>query len=440
MLIRSGNLRNLSLLGVMAAAVALAGTVGCNSGRGPQVETETAEQTTLEVVLEEVGVVESTNVRNINSPFSGRIVQIVENGTAVRQGDVVAVLDTQTLEEDIERQIENLRATKNDMENAIENMRMTLRSNSLDISSSQADLDMTRVELANVNQELSELEYLRSRDLVAEDDVRSAAYRLRTSEISTFQRDMNLRGQVTGSQSSEMNNQTRVERISLRAGDTLRRIGETAQRIEVARIEAPVDGLFLRHSRWDWRQRRTTERQPGEEVGEGERLGEIPDINALIVRSQIPESEMLNVQIGTPVDLNFEALGNLEIPGTVQAVAPMAIERETSAGGQITAGGDELTGEKVFEIEIALERQDERLRPGLSARARFLLDRRESVLTIPLEAINTSSEGTHFVHVMNGNQREQRTVSVGQANANRVEILDGLTAGERVIVGGSRES
>ena len=426
-----------------AVAMVLAGSfmLACGgSGHRVQMDTAPAEETTLEVVLEEVGVVDSTRVVNINSPFRGRIVHILDSGTEVSEGDVVALLDVQSLEESLENQIENLKSIRNELESAVEEMTMTLRSNALDISSAQAELDLTRVELANVNQELSELEYLRSRDLVAEDNVRSAAFRLRTSEISTYREDMNLRSRVTGSQTSELSNQTRLERISVRASDTLRRIGETAQRIELAEIRSPAEGLFLRHSRWDWSSRRNVERQSGQEVSERDRLGEIPDINHLVVRSQIPESEMLNVRVGTPVELSFEAAGNLRIPGSVRFVAPLAVERETSPGGQITASGDQLTGEKVFEIEIAMERMDERLRPGLSARARFVLDRRDDVLTVPLEAINTTSAGRHFVQVVNQGKREERDVSLGQSCDRRVEVLEGLRPGEQVIIGADRRS
>lgn len=424
----------------LAGTTALLVAAGCGgSERRVQMETAPAEPTTLEVVLEESGVVESTRVVTINSPFRGRIVQLVDSGTEVSEGDVLALLDVQNLEEDLEEQIENLKSIRNELEAAVEDMTRTLRSNALDISSAQAELDMTRVELANVNQELSELEYLQSRDLVAEDNVRSAAFRLRTSEISTYREDMNLRERVTGSQSTELNNQTRLERISLRASDTLRRIGETAQRIELAEIRAPADGMFLRHSRWDWSSRRNVERQSGEEVREGDRLGEIPDVNHLVVRSQIPESEMLNVQTGTPVELSFEAAGNLQGRGTVQSIGSVAVPRETSAGGQITATGEELTGEKVFEIVIAMEdSSDERLRSGLSARVRFVLDQREGVLTVPLEAINATPDGDYFVQVINGRERETRAVSLGQSNDRRVEVLEGLAAGDQVVIGAER--
>ena len=98
------------------------------------------------------------------------------------------------------------------------------------------------------------------------------------------------------------------------------------------------------------------------------------------------------------------------------------------------AAGQALTGEKVFEITVELANADLRLKPGLTARARIVLSRKENVLTVPLEAI-TTQDNKHFVYIQNNKKYERREVKVGGANNKVVEIVDGVKDGETVFLG-----
>ncbi len=419
----------------MSAAIVLS---ACNSGPGggPAIETAPAERGEINLVIEELGVIESTSVASIIAPTRGRLIRILEDGSMVKKGDVLASLDTTQLYDSLEEDLDNLKAVKKDLESAIEQMTIDLRSNALDMSSSLAQLDLARVQLADVNGNLGELEYLRAANIVNQDQVRTAAYDVRRSEISTFSRDMELRSQVTGTQSAEMENEVTMDRLGLRGRERLERIEQTQERIRNAEIRSPSDGIFIRTKRWNWSVRRRAEKMAGEDVNEGEQLGTIPDMALLIVRSQVPESEMLLVKPGTVVELVFEALGNLQSEGTILRISPVAIERETSAGGQITAGGQTMSGEKVFEVEIQIARADPRMKPGLTARARVVLDHRTNVVTVPLEAV-TTDQGKHYVIVQDGRQWRRVEVGVGRSNDARAEITSGISEGDSVLVSGA---
>jgi multidrug resistance efflux pump len=388
----------------------------------------------LAVEIEELGVVESTRVANINSPFSARLIKIAESGTSVKKGDVVAVLDTREQVDNLEERLDELKQIKADLERQVEDMQMALRSNSLDLSSSQARLDLQRVQLEQVNLDLAELEYLRSREIVPAEDVRTGQSRVATTQINTLSRDLTMRSDVTGSQSAETAKEIGLQRISLRGEKARERLDEMQERINNSELRAPVDGVFLRHSRWSWQNRRNAERENGEGVREGDRLGSIPDATSLIVKSQIPEGEVLRVQKGSDVTLNFEALGGLVLPGRIIMIAPLAIERETSAGGRVTAGGQELTGEKVFEVEIELLESDPRIKVGLTARSRILIAEQKDLLSVPVAAVQ-AQRGKHFVEVWSAADGvSQREVVIGKSNDTRVEIVSGVAEGEEVLL------
>jgi len=391
------------------------------------------ERQPFTVDINELGVIASTRVVQLNAPYSGRIIKILESGTPVKKDDVVVILDTREQVDDLESRIDELKQIKADLERTVEDLRMSLRGNALDLSSSQAQLDLQRVQLEQVNLDLSELEFLRSRQIVPQEDVRDGASKLRSTQINTLTRDMTLRGDLARSQSTESSKQIELERIGLRGTKARARVDEVQERIRNAEIKAPVDGLFLRHSRWNWQNRRNTERENGETVRFSEPLGTIPDLSTLVVQSQIPEGDVMRVNVGTEVSLIFEALGNLEIPGTISKIAPLAIERETSPGGRITAGGQELTGERVFEVEITMQRQDPRLKPGLTARTRIQVAREENMIALPLKAIQ-SNGGNHYVVIRNGERHQQRTVSLGLVSGDMVQVLIGINEGDEVIL------
>ncbi|MCC6548086.1 efflux RND transporter periplasmic adaptor subunit [Candidatus Sumerlaeota bacterium] len=397
-------------------------------------EVATVQKGVLEVAIEELGVVEATRTASIMCPFRGRIVTIAETGTHVKKGDVVVRLDVRAIADSLEEEIQNLGQIKKDLEASIQSLEIDLRSNALDVNSSLAQLDLARVQLANVNRNLGDLEYLRSENLVEQDKVREAESDLASTQINTFSQDMTLRGQVTGSQNSEQAGRISIQRNQLRGEESLSKIREGQEKIASAELKAPVEGLFVRNKRFNFQQRKTVERQAGEEVNMNDMLGTIPDLSALTIRSQIPESDVKKVSKGSDVKIVLEALGNLEIAGKVSFVGPIAIEREASPGGQLMASGQALTGEKVFEITIEMDSVDPRLKPGLTARARIVLNRRDNVLTVPLEAI-TTDDNKHYVYIQDKKKYERREVRIGIANSKSVEIVDGVKDGDVIFLG-----
>lgn len=408
---------------------------GCTPESREQTATAPVTRQTMEIAVEELGVVSSMRIVNVKAPHRGQITMIQDDGVFVKAGDVVAVLDTENLEEDLEERIEDLKGVKKELETTIEDLKIAIRNSTLDISSAEVQLDLARVKLADVNKELSELEFLFNNNLVAEDQVRGAQSSVRSNQIETLSQDMSFRGQITNAESSTGSKKLRLERLELDGREKLQRIDEIQERIEQAKIRAAVDGMFLREKRWNWRRRKNMEWQVGEDVREGTQLGSIPDLSSLVISSQIPERHFLDVAVGTEVKLVFEALDNLTAMGKVATIAPVAIERETSPGGKLLASGEQLSGEKVFEITIEFESKDERIKPGITAKAEIVLDRREDLITVPLAAVKTEN-GRHFVEVKNVNNRkfERRSVKLGDSNKQMVEVLDGLNPGDLVKI------
>jgi membrane fusion protein, multidrug efflux system len=72
--------------------------------------------------------------------------------------------------------------------------------------------------------------------------------------------------------------------------------------------------------------------------------------------------------------------------------------------------------------------------PGYLARARLIVDRRESVLAVPINSVAQAEDDSAYVMVINGEGRlERRTVDAGVVRGLWREISAGLTVGDRVV-------
>ena len=131
------------------------------------------------------------------------------------------------------------------------------------------------------------------------------------------------------------------------------------------------------------------------------------------------ESDAAHIKAGQTVDVQLDAVPDLEARGTVASVAPSATP---------------ISGVVSYYATVDLDTRDPRERDGQSARATVLTDERTDVLTVPNNAVRQQGgASTVVVYEPSG---EQRTVSVeaGLVGADRTEVVSGLNEGDRVVV------
>ena len=159
----------------------------------------------------------------------------------------------------------------------------------------------------------------------------------------------------------------------------------------------------------------------GETVLPTEPVLTILSINNVKVRVSIPEREIASITAQTPTRLTVDAL-----PG------------ETFVGGTIEKGvsADPMT--HTYDIRIRVANPGHKLLPGMVARvtmngSKGFEDKR---LTLPVKAVQQSTDKSLFVWVVRDGKAYRQTVSVGEMTGNRVIVLSGLTEGEEVVVEG----
>ena len=176
----------------------------------------------------------------------------------------------------------------------------------------------------------------------------------------------------------------------------------------------------------------------------------ILNINNVKVKVSVPEKEIAQFSPTTPTEIRVEALG------------------ETYAGGRIEKGVQADPVSRTYDIRIRVENRGERLLAGMVCEVKtfsppilhngeggrteaMLLGNKpdglprkgemsegqsESVVSVPITAVQRSADGSMFVWKAEGGKAHRTKVMLGEASGNRIEVVSGLKKGEKVIVEG----
>lgn len=149
------------------------------------------------------------------------------------------------------------------------------------------------------------------------------------------------------------------------------------------------------------------------------------DDSCLYVKAPMDEVDAPKIQIGQPVRITLDALPGKTLPGKVRRVAPYVSAVEKQA--------------RTVDIEVDFEKPAEagKLLVGYSADVEIILSGRDQVLRIPTAAIQEG--GKVLVFNADSGKLEERLIKAGLANWEYTEVVEGLTAGERIVTSLDKE-
>ena len=156
----------------------------------------------------------------------------------------------------------------------------------------------------------------------------------------------------------------------------------------------------------------------GDYVTRGTKVASVMRVDPLRVELTVPEQYVSVVETGRPVTFEVDAYPGETFTGQVRFVSP-SVNADTRA----------------LLIEAVVPNGTGRLKPGLFATARIEEAAPRPGILVPATAVRTIA-GTARVFVVQGDRVEERVVMTGQVVGPRVEIADGLKAGETVVAAG----
>jgi len=169
-------------------------------------------------------------------------------------------------------------------------------------------------------------------------------------------------------------------------------------------VSAPISGVVL-----------ARQAQVGGVAGEGTPLFEIGDLSTLWVDLHIFGNDTQHITAGVPVTVARMTDGVSQTT-TLERVLP-----GTATASQSTVA------------RASLRNDDGLWRPGAAVKARIVVATQAAAQVVPLSALQ-SMDGKDVVFVRSGDTYTARPVRLGARDAGKVEVLDGLTPGEQVVI------
>lgn len=162
----------------------------------------------------------------------------------------------------------------------------------------------------------------------------------------------------------------------------------------------------------------TAGRQAMAGSGSGVTIVEIADVSRMQVVVDVDETDVGKIFIGQEVDVSVDACPDELFPAKVVKIAPKATVNQNVTTVPVT---------------VELEQTDMRLKPEMNATCDFIINRKENVLYVPVEAVSETDSGLEITVLDHGKQ-VVRKVEVGLTGDDYCEIVSGLKEGETVVV------
>jgi HlyD family secretion protein len=213
-------------------------------------------------------------------------------------------------------------------------------------------------------------------------------------------------------------------------------IGQSPEKFEGSNVVAPMDGVVL-----------TKDAEIGESITSGVSsfnagtvLFTVADVSKMIVKAGVNEVDIGKIRVGMPVKVTLDAYPKVAFQGRIDRIAP-AVRIDDKV--------------RVFDVEVRLDAQGRELRSGMTANIEVKGERKEKVLTVPVESVFQRDDGEivfvkkkvdpKVAQAAAKNKKkddkdawktffEKRTVVTGLADNSHVEILKGVKPGEELAL------
>lgn len=194
----------------------------------------------------------------------------------------------------------------------------------------------------------------------------------------------------------------------------------SATALREATIKSPIDGIVL-----------LREKEVGDGVssiltagGNATQLMTLGDLSEMYVEARVDEVDLGRIHVGMPAQITVDAFRGAVLEGEVRRIAP--------------AGTLDDNGIVTFEVEVTVKDPEGILRPDMTADAKLVIERRDDVPALPQVALRSDEDGTFTVDRVVGEGEEARlervVVKPGISDGLMTEVLEGLEAGDRVLL------
>ena len=394
--------RKFSLIAGGVVVLTVAGIWGFSTLNGASANIDpsrlaTVESGTMVRSVVATGKIEPITKVEIKSKANGIIEKLVADvDQVVQAGQVLAELDKENLTARVREARANFQAAEAAHEAAIAQLSKN------EIEAESPDLDFARRSHVRAQQ-------LFDQKLVSQSALEEAKSALDQAE----NRQRAARGQLVISRA-------RVAEASANVAQARAAVERAEEELANATIKAPIRATVL-----------TRDLEVGSPVSSILNLGAnatlimtLGDIDNVFVRGRVDEADIGRVRLGQQARITTETFRDRVFEGRVTQISPIGVER------------DNVT---TFEVEVSIDNAAKELKANMTANAEIILEELSNSLLVPEGAVTYDNQRNASVDVADAaarNGRRRVPIKVGIGNGTKIQVLEGLKAGDKVVIPG----
>ena len=330
-----------------------------------------------------------------------QILKIATSGADVKKGDLIVEFDKSKTEQDTAQDQSALKSAQAAIEQVRAASRLTEEEDITAVTKAQYDVEVAKLD-ASKQEIVSKIEG-------AEANLKVASAQQKLHEVEE---------------------KLKADRAGIRANidskmDASRKAAFDLKRAESAlgtmTLLAPSSGLVNLVS--VWHAGGEAPFKPGERVWAGAPIAELPDVSTLRVTARVDEAERGRLAAHQPATVQLDAIPDRQFTGNLEQIGTIAT-MDFSAGWPI---------QRNFNLQIALDQKDPRVKPGMTAQITVVVDRIPDAITIPVQA-SFQKSGQTVAYVVEGSKFREQPIEVSRRSRDRILVSRGLRAGDRVAL------
>ncbi len=383
-----------------AAVLFVAGAVGFATLKGASANVDsskiaTAERGTMVKSVVATGKIEPITKVEIKSKANGIIQALhVDVDSVVKEGDVLVELDRDQLAATLRGAEANLLAARASLEAA------------------EAQLRKNQVEAEGPDAEFARRAFERARNLYAQHLIAQSAL----EDAQSLQDVAENRRRAAQSQLAV--SQAKVAEARAQVAQAKAAADRATEDVANATIRAPIKATVL-----------SRDIELGSPVSSILNLGAnatllmtLGDIDHVFVRGKVDEADIGRVRLNQSARIRVETFKDKVFNGRVTQISPMGVEK------------DNVTN---FEVRVSIDNPGKELKANMTANAEIVLEEHADALIVPEAAVTYDAQKNAFVDVLAPDSKTGRrkvAVKVGISNGTKMEILEGLKPGDKIVL------
>ena len=350
------------------------------------------------------GEVKAMKTVTISAPAEAgdlQIIKIAADGTAVKQGDVVVEFDKTKTEQDLAQFRSTLKSAQAEIEQARAQARLT------------EEADLTTVMKARFDVETAKLDASKQ-EIVSQIEGDEAKLKVADTEQKLREVEEKLK-------SDRAVNRATIESKTQASAKAAYDVQRAEHALSKMTLQAPSAGTISLIPMWH--PGGESPFKPGDRAWPGAPIAELPDISSLRVSARADETERGRLALKETINAQLDAIPDRQFTGHIEQISTIATI-DFSAGWPFPRN---------FNLEIALDQADARLKPGMTAQLTVVVDRVADALTIPVQA-SFQKSGQTVAYVWERSKFQERVIEIARRNRDRILVAKGLRPGDRVAL------